>query len=245
MILSAPKYIKESDIQDSIIRYKWDDWDVEQATSSIEEQLYTRLENISQRANVALAIGTAEWIIHRFEPILDDLAPLGYLTAAWAQMVDMNYAIAWEDLTGDEEWVGPVDGPIREAMTLVSVTLSEAEEDRNPARSAAVLCKLAEYLLTDPTPYLTWRERVLERFEKLYPLNPEEKLGEVVPREALNPELDFRLEQTESLVNAFLSWLDYEENDFLMSPQEMFEEGFEGTPYVFDIEEDRKNRFEW
>jgi hypothetical protein len=85
----------------------------------------------------------------------------------------------------------------------------------------------------------------MTRLQNLYPLNSEEKLGEVVPQEALDPTLDFQIEQTEPFVNRFLRSLDYRTNPFLNSPEQMLDRGFKGTPYVFNIEEDRKARFEW
>ena len=101
---------------------------------------------------------------------------------------------------------------------------------------------MAEYLLTDPGPYLRWRDRVLERLEVLYPLNPEDPRGAVVPREALDPDIDFHPEQIEDLINNFLKKLKPKTNPFLNPPQEMLEQGFDGTPYHFDAGEDLRRR---
>jgi hypothetical protein len=246
MALLVPKYIQAANIQDNIIRYKWDDWNVEQAEEPIQEEFYNRLRRISQRANIAFTIGTAEWIVHRFSTLCDDALPIQYLEAAWAQIVHWRYgAFTWEGYTEKDEWAGPVKRPLWVAMTDVRFAISQAEEDGNPSLGAAWIANLAQYLMTDLTPYEKWRDRIMKRLEALYPRDPEETLGEVVPREALDPDFDFNVEQTETLINQFLSRLDYRSNPFLNSPEKMLEEGFEGTPYAFNIEEDRKARFEW
>jgi len=47
------------------------------------------------------------------------------------------------------------------------------------------------------------------------------------------------------LINRFLAGLNYKSNPFLSSPEDMLAGGFEGKPYVFNSEQDRKARFEW
>jgi hypothetical protein len=246
MPLSVPSYIHEANIQENTIRYKWDDWNVEQAEEPIDKDFFGRLKGISQRANVAFTIGTAEWIIHRFGTLCDDPLPLQYLEAAWAQIVHWRYiAFTWEDHTDKKSWSGPIKGPLGIAMTRVMYAIQQAEEDEVPELRAAWITNLVQYVMTDPTPYQNWRERIIERLERLYPRDPDETQGEVVARQALDPHYNFEIEQTESLINQFLASLDYKANPFLNSPEAMLEEGFEGTPYVFDIVEDRKARFEW
>ena len=104
---------------------------------------------------------------------------------------------------------------------------------------------MAEHVITHPEPYRASHERILERLTKLYPIDPDEKLGEVVPWQALDPNEDFKAEETEALIKQFLASLNWSTNAFLNSPQKMLKQGFKGTPYTFDIEKDRKARFDW
>jgi hypothetical protein len=153
--------------------------------------------------------------------------------------------VTWDDYTHESAgWVGQVKRPIAIAMTRVEYTFQAILEYGNPELSGGWLDNLAQYVITDPAPYQMWRDRVIERLEALYPWSADDKLGEVVPREALDPDFDFRLEQTESLINRFLATLDYRSNPFLNSPDKILEQGFEGTPYIFDIERDRQSRVE-
>lgn len=243
MTLVVPSYIQRAGISSNIIRFRWDDWDCRLADIPLDDALLARLREISQRANVAVTIASGEWIFHRFDLLSDDPTPWRCAEAAWAQILDWRYAVDWEP--EEEEWFGPVRGPLMMAMVWVVDAVEELEHDGDPAVSAACISKLATHVLPDDLPFRQWRELILARLETLYPLDPEERLGEVVPREALDPDFAFSLEMTKPLINRFLSGLSPEKNPLLNSSEEMLEEGFEGTPYVFDIEKDRQLRFEW
>lgn len=234
MTLSVPGYIASANIQDTTIRYQWDDWNVEQAEEPVEDEVFDRLTRLSLRANVALAIGTAEWIVERFRPLVDVRFPLQYLEAAWAQSIHFRYACAvWEERAAKDEWTGPVKGPIGIAMTRVMYAVEQAEAQEYPSLRAAWISNLARYLMQDPKPYQNWFEVVLKRFEKISPQQPENKMGDVIPREALDPSFAFKAEAAPQLIRNFLSGLDYEANPFLSHPEEMVRQGFEGKPYVY------------
>jgi hypothetical protein len=240
MALSVPRYIEQARIEEVTVRFLWDDWNVEAAESPIDKKLKARLKKLSLRANVAFAIATAEWVVFRFESLLDDLLPLEYLEAAWTQSINFTYGFIWWEPLHDDEWVGPIKGPIRETIAWVMSIIRVVEEDEErPAEMCASVSKLGEFVLTDPAPYKAWRERILTRLEQWYRYNPADPLGDVVPREAFDPDFPFQPDRTESLINQFLAGLDPEENEFLKTAEDLLEEGFEGTPYSFDIEKDR------
>jgi hypothetical protein len=246
MALSLPRYVRLLAIRDNVLRYKWDDWNVEQAEEPIDEVLFKRLVGISYRADVAFTIGTAEWIVFRFTSLCNDALLLQYLEAAWAQLIDLHYGgIRWDNFTAAQDWTGPVKCPLKVCMNHLADALEEADEGDEPAFLAALVANLAKYVITDPRQYLTWQERALNRLEVLYRRDSEESLGEVIPKEVLDPDRQFSVEQTEVLINRFLRALDYRSNPFLNSPERMVEKGFAGTPYRFNIEDDRRARFEW
>jgi hypothetical protein len=244
MALSVPNYIEAANIQDANIRFPWDDWNVEQAEEPVDEEFVERLKRISQRGIVAFTAGSAEWIVQRFAALSDDPLPEQYVETAWAMMVDLRYCgVTWDDYTVESAtWTGPVRRPLSIAMVRVEYTFQAIIEYGDIELSAAWISDLAQHVMTDPAPYREWQERTIERFEELYPYNTEDKLGEVVPREALDPSFDFRVEQTQDLVNRFLSNANPGNNTFLNTPERMREQGFTGTPYAFDIQQDRNTR---
>jgi hypothetical protein len=250
MSLSVPKYLEASNCQDGVVRYAWDDWQDLPEMRSPDEELVARLKRVSQRAVLAIACGSAEWIVYRFDRLCDTTAPWSLIESAWAMIVHLRYSVgaeAWSYYSR-KGWEGPVKGPIRKALQHLESAfyLLASEYQIDPAPKTAGIFGLTCYVMSDPTPYREWTERVLQRFEVLYPRNPADELGDVVPREAINPDSDFHVEQTETLINRFLARLDYGSNIFLNPPEEILEPSdeheFVGSPYVFDIEQDRQAR---
>lgn len=252
MKLSVPNYLKASGCQDSVVHFAWDDWKDLPELESPDRELIIRLKSVSQRAVLAFACGAAEWMIYRFERLHDSTPPWNMIQAAWAMIVHFRYFVgaeAWS-YRSQKGWEGPIKGPIKKSLEYLEAAFYLlSSEYREPSFLAAKISTLTSYVMSDPIPYKSWCEEVLNRFEALYPRNPEDQLGDVIPRQAIDPEFDFKVAQTEALINGFLSSLEYHANTFLRSPKAMLEhfegeENFKGTPYVFSIEEDREVRQE-
>src|SRR5262245_41652272 len=109
-----PEYLRYPGIQDPVIRFAWDQWNVEAIDMPLEKELQERLQRISQRAIAALTIGTAEWIIFRFDGLLTDPEPSQRLEAARAQLVDNRYS-SQNDIDM-QQWRGPIRGPVGTAL---------------------------------------------------------------------------------------------------------------------------------
>ena len=250
---TIPKYLEESNVQDPSVRYLWDDWHDNPALEVVDKQLVARLKRISQRATLAFACGITEWIIFRFSRLFAEAEPWNFLEAAWAMVVHRRYSgygvPNWQFYSQKNWERGPVKGPIRNALVYLEIAFEQlsSEYRTDPAMLTATLSTLANYVLTDPAPYQQWSAAVLDRLEALYPRNPNDKLGDVVPREALDPGHPFTLEETEVLVNRFLGSLNPPENRFLSPPQAIAEHvdgepDFPGRPYRFSLETDRTAR---
>jgi len=226
---TLPEYLAHSGVQDRALRYTWDDINPSAAYEPLDDALLDRLSRISQRANVAFAIACAEWVVHRLGAVAQDSTPSEYLEAAWAGIVDAAYTLYYEpDLS---EWEGPARMPLAVAMILVADCLVRMEDDDHPEFNSASLAGLAEHLLADAAPFRAWRETILTRLELLYPLESKDTRGSIVPREALDPDYDFRPEEAPKLITKFLQGLDFKRNAFLRTPQMMQKIGFEGVPY--------------
>lgn len=241
-MLSFAAFIPNKGMEDPSIHFSWDEWKNPLRDNPGIQALQPLLKTLSKRANAALTTATGEWIVRRFAPFHSIVEPLQCLEAAWAQQIDFRYSWDWEL---DASWTGPVKGPIRVALDKVSFAAQELRDDGDPSWSAVTISGLAEYVLNNADAYTDWRNRVLARLEQLYPAIDDERPGEVVPREALDPDLPFDPSQSELLVNEYLRTADVVSNPYLNTPEAMLELGFEGTPYFFDSLQDRRNRIEW
>jgi hypothetical protein len=241
--LYNPEYLRRSDVRDTTVAYTWDDWKVEEAYEPLDDDLLARLAQMSYRANEAFTIACAEWIVDRFRLLSDDPAPINYIEAAWAAIVDWRYAKYFEPV--DEEWQGPVRRALEVTMALTVEVIGRTENCDLPEISSASIANLAKHVMTRPEPFEEWQEWAVERLTLFYPRDEEEPLGPVVPREALDPDIAFSPSDTPEYINRFLKSLDFRKNEFLEPPETMLKSGFEGHPYTFNAAEDRRQRFEW
>jgi hypothetical protein len=237
MALPVPAYIRRANIQDVAVKYEWHDWHLQAMFDAPPDELRARLDALSLRANIAFANGVCEWIVYRFEGLSADPVPRDQIEAAWAGVVDSAYAVYWEPPT--EDWTGPVRRPLFLAMVFMLEAKIDAYQYADPARSGHRATMIAERVLTDPEPFRDWREQALARLERFYPLDEDDALGDVIPRQALDPDFEFRPDMTEELIRLFLAGLDPGRNSRLLTPEEMLEAGFRGVPYRFDMEQDR------
>lgn len=244
MTLAAPPHIAGLRLQLDPLRYTWDDWDLDQVESPVDESLLVKLEQLSQRANVAFCIACAEWIVYPLCAVLGDQILLQRLEAAWAQIIDPRYCVSLD--VSPDDWAGPLKGPALRAVDLVEFAVDAFTRDNSPADIAATASKLTTHLLVrDVAPFLRWQEQVLARLMEYYRLDPDETMGDVVPREALSPEHSFDPAHTQDLMNVFLQRLCESGNPFLCSGDEMSDRGYKGPYCQFDPEYDRKLRFDW
>jgi hypothetical protein len=238
-MLSIPEFLKETNVQT--------DWDNNNQTvdPKSDPETKTRLEKLSYRAIQAFASGSTEWLVYRFDKTTDTKPAWNFIELAWAMIVHLRYGQgpeSWMYYSG-KNWQGPK--PVQKALELLESTFYTFEVE--PSLPASKLVSLAKSVLADSSSYIEWSEKILKRLETFFPYNEEDPLGDVVPREAVDPEFDFQVIQTEELVNNFLSKLDPGVNNFFNSPDVMTEviEGeteFKGIPFKFDIEQDRNSR---
>ncbi len=245
-MLPVPGYIKASGIQnDSKIVYRWDDWNA-QETYNFEfedDDLFEQIERLSHRAALAFNIGCAEWIVHRYDKLTSDRTIHEYLEASWAAVMDDRYLVPWD--LPPEEWSGPIRGPMSVAVMILQEAVRAAVHEDSLGVTACYLINLANHVLPSKKAFSDWMEKILDRLEKLYPVDNTETLGEVVPREALDPNFAFKPDMTEQLIKAYFSKINHATNKHLNSPKEMEQLHFYGKPYQFDIQEEREERRSW
>jgi len=233
-------YIDRAAIAQPQLRFTWDEWNIKSTYLPVNDDEALRLQKLSKRANCALTIGIAEWILARFAGMDTDLDPARFLEAAWAANVDSRYV--YEIPIVDAEWRGPIRGPISMALTFVQDALFAEEAGENSSMNPAWAARFARHVLPNSTAFDAWFASCLKRFELLYPapseadadwFAPDSNAGPLVPPEAVDPDQPFDPSRTDYLIDIFLRNLKSAPNEFLASPQEMADLGFEGEPYQF------------
>lgn len=235
-----PNYIVNAHVDNNTIEYSWDSWGTWDTFGSMEEKDIERIKKLSLRARYALLLGASEWLAYRFESLIDRPDPFNIIDVAWAQAIDIRYGEC--EYLDRDDWNGPVKGPIRWEMVLVQDYVDHLHNKLEIISGTTRAIQLALYVLSEDEQFLIWLEQTISRLERLYPYETNDPLGDPVPREALDPNYDFNVNETEKLLNAYLENFDYEENYYSNDPEEMIDEGFEGKPYMFSLSEDREKR---
>jgi hypothetical protein len=197
------------------VAHAWDDGDPYLSVGDPDPKVVQALRGVSQRAKKAFAIAAAEWVVFRFGKLSESPLPLYYVEASWAGLVKWKLCYLWDP--GHKDKDGPVRGPID--MTMRELTnchralkLGEGEIH------AATIDKIARHVIPDPASYLAWQKEALARLHALYPLNPDDPFGPLVPRQALDPGVplaEVAPDEAGPLLNAYVNGLDFDKNEFL------------------------------
>jgi hypothetical protein len=145
------------------IAYAWDDWLCTDYFyfSTIPE--FESVMQVSGLGNRALCIAIGEWICAELRQTPRHRDSLGFFDAAWVTMIQRHtceYVVLEQ-----EDWMGPLLGPLRAAMLIVNDTVFDAEEDfRFPDRSCWAI-NLARHIAEPERRgiFESWLQDVLER----------------------------------------------------------------------------------
>lgn len=245
-MLQIPPHIEKIKFVGQPVDFEWIEDNITDYYNHLSKQLTHKLMQLSPRAGLALAAGMAEWVVWR----LDGLEPYrdvaDFAEACWASVIDPDYTIEWS--RQGKILQGPVLGPqLIAARSLDKVFLGTWRRE-STIRNCQYLAFLCQHVWKRRKVFKEWLLFVFDRLAALYPISPvtqdyhemrgktgEEpfEFGDIVPREAMDP--DFTLDQGEvpNMLNAFLQGLNPDTNRFLRTPREMIDLGFKGTPYRF------------
>ena len=217
MSLEIPKYVPIDAISQHDVQHEWDDYDPVESPGWPDEATKRRLKKITTYGLVAFAIGCAEWVVYRFSRLSSDKSAYDYLEAFW--MFEMGIADAFPEETVDEEWRGPIRGPMDLAFRTIMNTFLLSE--KTPAVShGAFAAQIALHVLEDKRPFLEWQGKVLSRLEKYCVRTDEDPDGQPVPRELLDPDFDLESILHEELIRDFISRTDFKSNPELSHVQQ-------------------------
>lgn len=243
MPYSIPHYIVEAGVDDPALRFVWDDTRVSADFTYEPDALVERLRGVTLRGRITLGIGMYEWIVWRFRSVSSDPLPIQVAEAAWCANVDRRY-MTYEEWDR-QNWIGPVRGPLWCAMTwLMPMVFFSDDRPEEWESGLSFLSRLGFHVIGRPETFERWLEAAVERMLRLYPDpgdDPFEDLfgeyeevrrGPLVPREALDPSLDYDPSMAEPLVRKYLREVDYRRNPLLRSPEELLRQGVTGAPYA-------------
>lgn len=213
--------------------------------------LHNAIYRLTKSASVGLAAALEEWAAWRFDGLIPPNSFLSQADAARAWTIDCRYM-----QHGKEDEIK--EPPARSAMSMVAELTWDAVRDEfwkfpsTPPQHEVHLAFLVRHVMPKEKrkPFETWTKWALGRLAEISP-RPDEPIGPFedyeseaaydaaqrpyfgapIPQEALDPDFDYKPEMREDLLDRYLQSLDWKQNPFLRSPDEMKELGFEGTPY--------------
>src|SRR5215471_6299358 len=104
-MIPVPSFIRNSNIGDKGVHFRWNEWHNKIADAPADEDLTRLFESLSYRSNLAFTITSASWVIQRFDSLVDQFIPCQCLEAAWLQQIHFLYSWDWEI---DRNWTGPI-----------------------------------------------------------------------------------------------------------------------------------------
>ncbi|BDI04849.1 hypothetical protein [Sphaerotilus microaerophilus] len=191
---------------------RWDDWDPYAKIALPDPELKAKLTRTSNCAITAFSLGCAEWVVGALPPG-DHLAEsVEYLEAFWVYVFGFRDAVPTE--TEDNEWKGPIRGPVNLCLMTVLNTIILAEFG-SPAQNGAFAASIAMHVLGNTTTFLTWRNVVVERLLLHCERDADNEDGGPIPRELLDPSRPYDPGEASSLVQSAIDNVDFRRNRWL------------------------------
>jgi hypothetical protein len=245
MILAPQQHILDAGVDVVELGFEWNDWNVHPYFRPGDADILDRAVALSHRARIALTIAIGEWIVHRFSRLADMHYNLcrHYTEALWAWNIDWRYARPFHPQ--DDEWQGPVLGPLELVLIICNDAFERSEEQGESEHCPAWMAQLAQHVLPDPQPLRTWLAAVLERLERHYPweYDPDDFFlesdfrGARVPREVFDLTRSFYPRDADRLLNEFLVRIEGSPNPFLRADEDLEDVwDHEATPYRWPME---------
>jgi hypothetical protein len=229
MTLQIPNWVAQSGADSQPPEHTWRGTpDFNRENAKLESKFY----DLSRSATLAIGIAFTEWTVWRLRPYSDFEAPLHVVEAAWAATIDIRY-YKIPTIAQFQERKGPIDGVLRAAKDLIEQLLRafNTPSKQNVPGETVYPYFLARHVMPDKKPFDAWLKATLQRSQHLYPFNEHDITGPPVPRQAMDPTLNFTTEQTPQLLADYLQNLDPTTNPYLRTPDELLATGFNGTPY--------------
>lgn len=210
--MENPVYIPIKEISLLPVVHTWNDWDPFEPLAWPDETLKNKLKDVSNTGISCFALGCAEWVVYRFEKQLKSNFSYHFLEAFWLYIIGVDAALPAE--TESEQWEGVVLGPINLSLMTVLNTIYLAEQGP-PVQNGALAAVIVEYVLQKNKKFENWKDNVINRLLKYSPRNKEFPDGKPLPRELLDPDVDYKEELRMNLIKKMVYSIDFTLNPFL------------------------------
>jgi len=213
-----------------------------------------RLFNVLKRIGYKAAIGVAVTLIELIQKRSKKLFPFIDVTkefdskieSLWAGAIDPLYLKTWD--YGDDYYDENGDATVYAADWYIMYFLINEYMAGTFCvhRYLVNLSMIARHLTPDKKLFDKWFAEIIRKTSEEFPctydyadLNFDDKdakydcsVDAPIPREFFfDPEFKYSEETAKSVLNIFLQSLDYNNNPWLCTPEEMLKKGFKGTPY--------------
>jgi hypothetical protein len=233
--MQEPDYTAREAINSPVLGYEWDmkiSRAIMVANPDRNARLDAALSLLSVDARMATVGAVGQWVVWRYQGIVDISDALLRIEAVFAQAVDPRYANVTQP---DEPF--PTDnqdayGPLKAARMILAYASEAFAKSRGVASFVISMILLARHVLPDKRPMEKWLQQVLKRAAALYPQS-----GPPPGRPPPSPRL-FALDAVLSDdtlrdgLAEFLASLDPGANRYLRPGDELLQLGFRGTPYA-------------
>ena len=209
--------------------FAWDEHDLKPYFYFLPVELHDRLLELTPNASLALAIGSANWILARLAPFDADRPARDFVQAMWADIA-REWRCHWYS-PEDEDYAGPVRGPMIMAMSILYDVLEQIGDNPVIADRATWMHNLALHVLESDAAYKVWFYQVVERLERWHSweieggrepdiFDPSFPRGGPVAAEVLVPEMPYNPKQAADLLERLIQWERRLGNPFILGPWE-------------------------
>ena len=232
-MLKLLRYIENSGVVSEPISYKWEPMLHMELAEKPPRNVKNAVEDVACNATFTFALGVAEWLWWRLSRLTTRVDARLYIEALWAASVDRRYLKKKRpEQAGDRS--DPANGALCGAEVLLSVATTDARMNHpDRGKSFAKLTTVVRYTMPDTKPFDAWLKTTLDRFAKAFPYDAAKPGGPIVPRVFLDPDVPIDMKAISKLLDEQLQAIDYKNNPFLATPDELKAAGFEGTPYRY------------
>ncbi|MEW8507770.1 MAG: hypothetical protein AB2598_13810 [Candidatus Thiodiazotropha sp.] len=212
MQIKYPDFVPAIEMQEQPLNYQWDDWDPYVVLGRNNENVEEFLSTVTHNCKLIYSLGCAEWVLARYKVHEKSEEARMYLDSCWAYSISDEFSLPEE--LDDEMWEGKVFGPICLSLTTVINTLYGIDED-NAEIDSAFAEKVVLHILPETSKFLQWRKIIFERMEKHFLIQSGDLMGSVLPRDFLNPSIQFEKTKLKEMINSTYKEIKTEGNRYL------------------------------